>query len=163
SALLLLPRGAIVAHVGDSRVYRLRGAQLDQLSFDHSLVWELTAAGQVAAGNPAIPRNIITRSLGPNPDVEVDLEGPFPVTPGDAARRGGMHPFVWIAMGLSVIVAGVLAAWGQPVPALIAGAAGVVLSLVLNSVVSRGKDELPRARLGRGPHRTYNCQLELPF
>jgi protein phosphatase len=83
SALLLLPLGAIVAHVGDSRVYRLRGSQLDQLSFDHSLVWELTAAGQISGGNPAIPRNIITRSLGPNPDVEVDLEGPFPVAAGD--------------------------------------------------------------------------------
>ena len=41
SSLLLLPEGALIAHVGDSRVYRIRGRRIDQLSFDHSLVWEL--------------------------------------------------------------------------------------------------------------------------
>jgi serine/threonine protein phosphatase PrpC len=41
SALLLLPEGALIAHVGDSRVYRIRRQRIDQLSFDHSLVWEL--------------------------------------------------------------------------------------------------------------------------
>ena len=44
SALLLLPQGALAAHVGDSRVYRVRGARLEQLTFDHSLVWEMRAA-----------------------------------------------------------------------------------------------------------------------
>lgn len=85
SALVLLPKGAVVAHVGDSRVYRLRGTRLEQLSFDHSLVWELTGGKQDAAKNlgDAIPKNIITRSLGPNAAVEVDLEGPYPVAPGD--------------------------------------------------------------------------------
>ncbi len=85
TALVLLPDNAFAAHVGDSRVYRLRGNQLQQLSFDHSLLWELTAGGKrtgnIVAGN--IPRNIITRSLGPNPEVEVDLEGPFPLHAGD--------------------------------------------------------------------------------
>ena len=47
SALVLLPQGALVAHVGDSRVYRLRGTRLEQLTFDHSLVWEMSAAGQL--------------------------------------------------------------------------------------------------------------------
>lgn len=85
SVLLLLPQGALVAHVGDSRVYRLRGTLLEQLSFDHSLVWEMTASGQVPAGQVPdyIPKNIITRSLGPNPFVEIDLEGPFPIEVGD--------------------------------------------------------------------------------
>ena len=41
STLLLLPEGALIAHVGDSRVYRIRKGRIDQLSFDHSLVWEL--------------------------------------------------------------------------------------------------------------------------
>lgn len=85
SALVLLPAHAIVAQVGDSRVYRLRGGKLEQLTFDHSLVWEMTAAGQMPRGEVAnfIPKNIITRSLGPHADVQVDLEGPFPLAVGD--------------------------------------------------------------------------------
>jgi len=85
SVLVLLPRAALVAQVGDSRVYRLRGNKLEQLSFDHSLVWEMTAAGQMPRGEIAsfIPKNIITRSLGPRADVQIDLEGPFPLEAGD--------------------------------------------------------------------------------
>src|SRR5262249_2637014 len=41
STLILLPEGGLIAHVGDSRVYRTREDHIDQLSFDHSLVWEL--------------------------------------------------------------------------------------------------------------------------
>ena len=86
SALLLLPEGAVVAHVGDSRVYRLRGNRLDQLSFDHSLVWEMQATGKLRDSEIQmnVPKNIITRSLGPYPQVQIDLEGPFAVEAGDA-------------------------------------------------------------------------------
>ena len=86
SALALLPYGAIVAHVGDSRVYRIRNNKLEQLTFDHSLVWEMKSAGTIPGGpegEALIPKNVITRSLGPYPDVNVDLEGPFPIRPGD--------------------------------------------------------------------------------
>lgn len=85
SVLLLTTRGAMLAHVGDSRAYRLRGSTLDQLTFDHSLVWEMKAAGQIPDEqiNTYIPKNIITRSLGPNPEVQIDLEGPFPLEVGD--------------------------------------------------------------------------------
>ncbi|HEY2826499.1 MAG TPA: PP2C family serine/threonine-protein phosphatase, partial [Pirellulales bacterium] len=85
SALLLLPQGALVAHVGDSRVYRLRDKCLEQLTFDHSLVWEMSAAGQLPknALPGFVPKNIITRSLGPHADVKVDLEGPYPLEAGD--------------------------------------------------------------------------------
>lgn len=85
SCLLLLPDGAMAAHVGDSRVYRLRGTTIEQLTFDHSLVWEMAAAGQASEDEvPAyVPKNVITRSLGPHPSVKVDLEGPLPVRPGD--------------------------------------------------------------------------------
>jgi PPM family protein phosphatase len=85
TALVLLPQGAVVAHVGDSRAYRLRGNRLEQLTFDHSLVWEMRASGQTVEGQVPdyIPKNVITRSLGPNPAVHVDLEGPFPVAVGD--------------------------------------------------------------------------------
>ena len=85
SALVLLPEGAIVGHVGDSRVYRVRDNRIEQLSFDHSLVWEMMAAGKIREQEvPSyIPKNIITRSLGPSAQVQVDLEGPFPLAPGD--------------------------------------------------------------------------------
>jgi protein phosphatase len=85
SVLLLLPQGALVAHVGDSRVYRLRGSRIEQLSFDHSLVWEMMSTGKMREEEVPgyIPKNIITRSLGPAPHVEVDLEGPWPVASGD--------------------------------------------------------------------------------
>lgn len=85
SALLLLPRGAVAAQVGDSRVYRLRGTKLEQLSRDHSLVWEMMAQRGMTEKEMGafVPKNIITRSLGPSAEVQVDLEGPFPLEPGD--------------------------------------------------------------------------------
>jgi serine/threonine protein phosphatase PrpC len=86
SVLTLLPQGAVIAHVGDSRIYRLRAGLLEQLTFDHSLVWEMRAAGQSSPNSDIesmIPRNVITRSLGPYAEVDVDLEGPFPVEVND--------------------------------------------------------------------------------
>lgn len=86
SALVLLPQGALIAHIGDSRIYRQRGQQLEQLTFDHSLVWELRASGQFDGNEEmanSVPKNIITRSLGPNPTIQTDFEGPFPLEAGD--------------------------------------------------------------------------------
>ncbi|MEY4177177.1 MAG: hypothetical protein RLY70_751 [Planctomycetota bacterium] len=86
SVLVLMPDAAWIGHVGDSRVYRLRRNQLEQLTFDHSLVWEARRDNSWPAGldpQQALPKNVITRSLGPNPDVEVDVEGPFPLEAGD--------------------------------------------------------------------------------
>jgi len=85
SVLALLPLGALVAHVGDSRVYRIRQGRLEQITFDHSLVWEMNhnQAKLPAGAAELVGKNIITRSLGPNPVVRVDLEGPHPLLPGD--------------------------------------------------------------------------------
>lgn len=84
SALVLRPEGGWIGHVGDSRIYRLRGHTLEQLSFDHSLVWEMARRQKC---NPdelrGIPSNVIIRSLGPEPLVQVDVEGPHTVLPGD--------------------------------------------------------------------------------
>src|SRR4029453_18071579 len=55
-------------------------------TFDHSLLWELRAAGQFSEDAElaqAIPKNVITRSLGPNSSVQPDIEGPIPVQLGD--------------------------------------------------------------------------------
>ena len=63
-----------LAHVGDSRAYRLRDGELEQLTRDHSLVAELERSGQITpeAAEHHPQRSIITRALGPEPDVEVD-------------------------------------------------------------------------------------------
>jgi PPM family protein phosphatase len=85
TVLVLLPSGALLAHVGDSRAYRVRGSRIEQLTFDHSYVWEMQAAGQMPEGGiPGfISKSSITRSLGPHPTEQVDLEGPHPVQAGD--------------------------------------------------------------------------------
>jgi protein phosphatase len=84
TALLLRPEGAWIGHVGDSRAYRIRDGQIEQMSFDHSLVWEMARRqGVDPDGLQGIPSNVIVRSLGPEPLVQVDVEGPHPVQPGD--------------------------------------------------------------------------------
>lgn len=87
SCLVVTQGAALVGHVGDSRVYRLREGVLEQLTFDHSLVWEMAATTNVSHDKvPSfIPKNVITRSLGPhdNESLIVDLEGPHPLADGD--------------------------------------------------------------------------------
>jgi len=64
-----------LAHVGDSRAYLLRDGELSRLTRDHTLVEELVRRGELtedeAAEHPQ--RSIITRALGPEPDVDIDL------------------------------------------------------------------------------------------
>ena len=64
-----------VAHVGDSRVYRLRNGDLAQITNDHSLVQELIDRGfftpEEAEANT--PKNLVTRALGIDETVEVDI------------------------------------------------------------------------------------------
>jgi protein phosphatase len=64
-----------VAHVGDSRLYLLRGGEIRQVTNDHSLVAELVAEGQIAAEEAERhpQRHVLSRALGVYPDVEVDL------------------------------------------------------------------------------------------
>lgn len=74
----------VAFNVGDSRVYRLAGGELSQISVDHSEVEELVTAGRLtrdeARWHPL--RNIVTRSLGTNPAPTADL-WVFPPTPGE--------------------------------------------------------------------------------
>lgn len=75
TALTLAGREAIVAHVGDSRCYLARREMVSQLTNDHSRVGEMLRAGLLtpdqAASHPA--RSMITRSVGSDPSVQVDL------------------------------------------------------------------------------------------
>ena len=84
TALILRPEGAWVAHVGDSRAYRIRDGLAEQLTFDHSWVWEIARRQGVDPDELGdFKKNVIIRSLGPDPEVEVDIEGPHPVQSGD--------------------------------------------------------------------------------
>ncbi len=78
TAAILDPESEEVAigHVGDSRAYRLRGGRFERLTRDHSLVEEMRRKGQLteAQAEDHPQRSIITRALGPEPEVEVDLQ-----------------------------------------------------------------------------------------
>lgn len=73
-----------LAHVGDSRAYRLRGGRLEQLTRDHTLTQELVDQGFYTADEaPGSPnRNIVTRALGVEAGVHVDLQEDVTL-PGD--------------------------------------------------------------------------------
>src|SRR5207253_6039759 len=83
-ALLLRDEMAILGHVGDSRAYAVRENEVTQLTEDHSLVNEQVRAGLLTIDEARHSRlkNIITRSVGFEEDVLVDLLG-FETRPGD--------------------------------------------------------------------------------
>lgn len=64
-----------VAHVGDSRLYRYRKGVLDQVTEDHSMVQELLRRGLMTPdeARTSLNRNLVTRALGIDPMVEVDV------------------------------------------------------------------------------------------
>ena len=84
TAAMLRDDEVAFGHVGDSRAYLLRNGQLKRLTKDHSLVEELRRQGRLteeqAEEHPQ--RSIITRALGPEPDVNVDTMT-FPARDGD--------------------------------------------------------------------------------
>lgn len=66
----------IIAHVGDSRAYRLRGGYLTQMTRDHSLFNDyLMAMPDLSEEQRSeLPKNVITRALGMQDDIPVDLQ-----------------------------------------------------------------------------------------
>lgn len=76
TALLINRDAAVVAHVGDSRVYQFRGAHKVFRTFDHSHVFELVKAKALTEEEARVSgeSNIITRALGPMENVEPDIE-----------------------------------------------------------------------------------------
>lgn len=84
TALALRVEGAWIAHVGDSRAYRIRAGQVQQLTYDHSYAWEMARRLGIPPEELGdVKRNVIVRSLGPDPLVQVDVEGPYPLEDGD--------------------------------------------------------------------------------
>jgi serine/threonine protein phosphatase PrpC len=84
TALVIRPDGAWFAHVGDSRGYRIRDGEIQQLTFDHSYIWEMARRQNVSPEEiTGFKANVIIRSLGPDALVQVDIEGPHPIRAGD--------------------------------------------------------------------------------
>jgi len=83
-SLLFHDNQVSVAHVGDSRLYRLRHEELEQLTVDHSLMQELVDRGfytpEEARRN--VQKNLVTRAVGVDPTVTADLQEEV-VLPGD--------------------------------------------------------------------------------
>lgn len=73
--LLISKDSAIIAHVGDSRVYQLRGKNKIFRTFDHSMVFDLVKQKVITEEQARLSAqsNVITRALGIKPDIEVDV------------------------------------------------------------------------------------------
>jgi protein phosphatase len=120
-----------IGHVGDSRAYRLRAGRL-QLTRDHSLVEEMRRKGQLtdAQAQDHPQRSIITRALGPEPEVEPDLQT-VPAAPGDV--------FLLCSDGLTTMLA------EKQIAKLLAGASSMsaaVRALVDEANRAGGRDNI---------------------
>ena len=98
SALVVREGQCWFAHVGDSRIYRVRGEEIEQLTDDHSLVASMVREGlltaQEAENHPR--RNVLQRSMGVGEDVEIDVRGPIELVEGDTfiICSDGLHGVV---------------------------------------------------------------------
>lgn len=84
-ALVIQGNHGYVAHVGDSRLYRLRGETMERMTEDHSQVMEMVKLGIISREEAQSheDKNVILRAVGTQPSVEVETHGPFQVEPGD--------------------------------------------------------------------------------
>jgi protein phosphatase len=98
SALAVRAGEGWFAHVGDSRIYRVRNDEIKQLTEDHSLVASMVREGLItpkeAETHPR--RNVLQRSMGVAEDVEIDVQGPFDLQEGDTfiLCSDGLHGLV---------------------------------------------------------------------
>ncbi len=84
-ALSIQRNHGYVAHVGDSRMYRLRGEQMERMTDDHSQVMEMVKLGIITPEEAESheDKNVILRAVGTQPTVDVETFGPFQIEPGD--------------------------------------------------------------------------------
>jgi protein phosphatase len=83
-AALFSDNRVTVAHIGDSRMYRLRDGRFEQITRDHSLLQEQIDSGMITPeqARHSHNKNLVTRALGIDPEVEAEVNG-FDVMPGD--------------------------------------------------------------------------------
>jgi protein phosphatase len=97
TVLIVRPRAAVFAHVGDSRAYHVHDGTIRQITRDHSLVAQLVEFQHLTPEEAKVDprRNVVTRSLGVGPSVEVDT-GIEPLDSGDTLllSSDGLHGLV---------------------------------------------------------------------
>ncbi len=126
---------AVFAHVGDSRLYRFRAGELEPLTADHSMLQELLNQGMFATEEEAIdagvPSSVLTRGLGVELDVEVDIRE-------EVLREGDI--FLLCSDGLSGMIpdAAIHSVLGS-LPDDLPGAADLLIKLALEN---GGKDNI---------------------
>ena len=98
SALVIKDNQAWFAHVGDSRIYLVRGDEIRQITDDHSLVASMVREGLLTPKEAEVHprRNVLQRSMGVADSVEVDVKSSMPVLPGDTfiLCSDGLHGLV---------------------------------------------------------------------
>lgn len=85
-ALVVIGDTAFSAHVGDSRLYRMRGRRLELLTLDHSHVMEMVQTGVITAEQARShgDKNVILRAVGTQPEVDIEVSGVYAVEAGDS-------------------------------------------------------------------------------
>ncbi len=98
SALVVRGNQTWFAHVGDSRIYLVRGDNIRQLTDDHSLVASMVREGLLTAKEAETHprRNVLQRSVGVSEDIEIDVRGPIEIFEGDTfiLCSDGLHGLV---------------------------------------------------------------------
>jgi len=98
SVLLVRGNTGWIAHVGDSRVYRVRNDQIELMTQDHSLVATMVREGLITEEEAEVHprRNVLQRSMGVVEEIEVDVYDPFEILPGDSfiLCSDGLHGLV---------------------------------------------------------------------
>ncbi|MDR1357302.1 MAG: protein phosphatase 2C domain-containing protein [Tannerellaceae bacterium] len=84
-ALLISEDSAVAAHVGDSRIYQVRGSKKIFRTFDHSMVFELVRRGRISEEQARLSAesNVILRALGTKPEVDVEINRGIHYLKGD--------------------------------------------------------------------------------
>lgn len=154
-ALLIVGSTAFIAHVGDGRIYLLRGSEVHQLTEDHSLVQQQLKEGLITAeqARTARNKNVITRAMGVLPSVQVDSLH-FELDPGDKLLlcSDGLYRYVGMReLGLSLLKTGGDGAVRELVDAANARGGRDNISCLVVEVGGAGAG-LGRAELGVADH-----------
>jgi PPM family protein phosphatase len=145
SALVIREGDAWFGHVGDSRIYLVRGGEIRQLTDDHSLVATMVREGlltsEEAENHPR--RNVLQRSLGVSEEVEVDVRGPLQVQEGDVfvLCSDGLHGVVKLDEILEVAQMPIAQAASEYVRRALDRGAPDNVTVIVAKVVREGESE----------------------